>query len=170
MDRSYLDGDKLSHAPFQAELMPLYMNRQYAYPPTNGGGGMDRLHPQSVPDCNSYQDWDSAGTPLMPGTPMISVRPAIVPTSAAVAAATASRSPRAANMSTTLLAPDIEIEGPKDEWASSTGAGSLSSREVSVSDLNEFERGRPQIRVEGEGEDSLFGDSVDVVSHNPHAP
>ncbi|KAG0261559.1 hypothetical protein BGZ95_004206 [Linnemannia exigua] len=169
LDRSYLDEGKLSHAPFQAELMPLYMNRQYAYPPTSGRGvGMDRLHPQSMSDHNPYQDWDSAaGTPLMPGTPMVSIRPAMVPTSAAVAAA--SQSPRTPNMSSTLLASNAEIEGPKDEWASSTGAESLSSRNVSVSDLNEFERGRPQIRVKGEGEDSLFGDGVEVVPHNPHA-
>ncbi|KAG0376726.1 hypothetical protein BGX24_007320 [Mortierella sp. AD032] len=148
LDRSYLNEDKLSHTPFQAEMMPLYMNRQYAYPPISGGGlSMDRLHPQSVSDHNPYHDWDSAaGTPLMPGTPIVSIHPAIVPTSAAVAAATASQSSGTPNMSSTPLTLRTEIEGPKDEWASSTGAESLSSRNISVSDLNEFERGRPQIR------------------------
>ncbi|KAF9908776.1 hypothetical protein EC991_009479 [Linnemannia zychae] len=168
LDRSYLNEDKLSHAPFQAELMPLYMNGQHAYPSVHDGGDMNRLDPQSVTDQNPYQDWDSVGTPLMPETPMISVRPAIAPTSAAVAAT--SRSLGAANIQTKPPAPDVEIGGPKDEWASSTGSGSLSSRNVSVSNLNEFGRGRPQMRVEGEGEDSLFDDCVDAVGHNPHAP
>lgn len=179
LDRSYLQEGKLSHAPFQAELGSLYMNRSYAaYPTTTTADAavMDLSHSQLAPDqYNLYQDWDSAGTPLMtPGTPMVSIRPAIVPTSAAVAAAqaaAASRTARMGNITTTLLPPDIEIDGPKDEWASS-GAGStisLSSKNVSASDLNAFQRGGPQRREAGEGEDSMFGDGLDVVSHNPHS-
>ncbi|KAF9107501.1 hypothetical protein BGX29_006189 [Mortierella sp. GBA35] len=192
LDRSYLHENKFAQAVAsaphqQAELMPLYMNRQYAYPTTTtaagagaAAGGMDRMDPQSVPDQNPYEDWNSVATPLMPGTPMVSVRSSIVPTSTAAAAATtttaaagaavaSSRDSFMANMSPNLLSPDIEIEGPKDEWASSGAMSMMSSRNGSVSDLNEFERRRPQIRIEGQGEESLFGDGMEVSAHNPHA-
>jgi hypothetical protein len=178
LDRSYLQEDKLPHASFQAELAPLYMNRPYgAYPTTSGAAAMDLSHPQLAPDQQShYQDWNSAGTPLItPGASMVSIRPAIVPTSAAVAAlqaatAAASQAPHMGTVTTTLLPPDIEIDGPKDEWESSRAGStiSLGSKNVSASDLNEFERGRPQHRVPGEGEDSLFGNGLEVVAHNPH--
>ncbi|KAK3820520.1 MAG: hypothetical protein JOS17DRAFT_755844 [Linnemannia elongata] len=175
LDRSYLQEDKQSHAPYQAETAPLYMNRSYAAYPTTTAAAMRLSHPHSAPDQQHfYQDWDAAGTPLMtPGTPMASIRPAFVPTSAAVAAAqaaAASRTPRLGN-TPTLLYPDIEIDGPKDEWASSRAEStiSLSSKHISTSEVNEFERGRPQHRVEGEGEDSLFGEGLDVVAHSPHS-
>ncbi|KAG0297950.1 hypothetical protein BGZ96_003929 [Linnemannia gamsii] len=179
LDRSYLQEGKLPNAPFQAELAPLYLNQPYTtYPATTtaDAAAMDLPHPQLAPDQhNLYQDWDSAGTPLMtPGTPMVSIRPAIVPTSAAFAAAqaaAASRTPRMGNITTTPPPPDIEIDGPKDEWASSRAGStiSLSSKNVSASDLSEFQRKDPQHREAGVGEDSLFGDGLDFVSHNPHS-
>ncbi|KAF9124938.1 hypothetical protein BGX30_000690 [Mortierella sp. GBA39] len=173
LDRSYLQEDKLTHAPCQAELTPLYMNRSYAAYPTTTTAALNPSHPHSTPDQHIYQDWDAAGTPLMtPGTPMVSIRPAIAPTPAAAAQVVAtSRTPRLDNTATPLPHAYIEIDGPKDEWASSRAEStiSLSPKSVSTSELNEFERRRPQHRVEGEGEDSLFGGGLDVVTHNPHS-
>ena len=161
--------------------MPLYMNRQYAYPIVSAAGGRGniatdyRLHPQLAPGQNPYQDWTTAGISLMPETPVISVQPTNVPSPAAAAslavALSDSGTPRMGDMTPTLLVPnDIATEGPKDEWTSSSRAESsisLGSKYASVLDLNEYERGRPQIRVPGQGEDSLF-DGVSVVPHNPH--
>ncbi|KAF9551277.1 hypothetical protein EC957_009161 [Mortierella hygrophila] len=175
LDRSYLQEDTLTHAPYQAELAPLHMNRSYAVYPTTTAAALNLPHPHSAPDQHICQNWDAAGTPLMtPGTPMVSIRPAIVPTPATAAAAqvaATSRTPRLDNTATPLPLAYIEIDGPKDEWASSRAESSisLSSKSVSTSELNGFERRRPQHRVEGEGEDSLFGEGLDVVTHNPHS-
>ncbi|KAF9154806.1 hypothetical protein BG015_011920 [Linnemannia schmuckeri] len=132
LDRSYLQEDKLSHAPYQAELAPLYMNRSYAAYPTTTTTAVDPSHPHSITDQHYlYQNWDSAGALLMTsGTPMVSIRPTIVPTSAAqaAAAAAASRTPRLGDMATTLLPPDIEIDGPKDEWVPSRAGSTISLR------------------------------------------
>lgn len=176
VDRSYLQEDKLTHTPYQAEITPLYMNRSYAAYPTTTTAPLNLSHPHSIPDQQHiYQDWNAAGTPvMMPGTPMVSIRPAVVPTAAAVAAAevaAASRTPRLGSTAATLLHPDIEIDGPKDEWASSRAGStiSLSAKNMSTFEFNELERGRPQHRVQGEGEDSLFGGGLDVATHNPHS-
>ncbi|KAG9065867.1 hypothetical protein KI688_002164 [Linnemannia hyalina] len=175
LDRSYLQEDRLTHAPYQAELTPLYMNRSYAAYPTTTAAALNLSHPHSAPDQHIYQNWDAAVTPLItPGTPMVSIRPATIPTPAAAAAVqvvATSRTPRLGNTAIPLPHADVEIDGPKDEWASSRAEStiSLSSKSVSASELNGFERRRPQHRVEGEGEDSLFGEGLDVVTHNPHS-
>lgn len=110
------------------------------------------LHPQSVPDQTYYQDWatpfGSSGSPLVSST---------------------LRQPRVINLPPTQLPPDVEIGGPKGEWSNAHAdvVTASSSSQGSASDLNEFERRRPQIQEEGQGEDSLF--DIGNQSHNPHA-
>ncbi|KAF9107502.1 hypothetical protein BGX29_006190 [Mortierella sp. GBA35] len=132
----------------QADFVPpWYHSRQHSamYP--------DRLHPQSVPDQTYYQDW---ATPFGGSS-------SLVPSSL--------RQPRVINLPPTQLPPDVEIGGPKGEWLNSnSNTGSTtgsSSVNASYSDLNEFERRRPQIQEEGQGEDSLFNIGA-TPSHNPH--
>ena len=157
-----------------------------------GDGETERLHPHSIPDQNHYQDWDLANTPLMsphshdvPPHPMsFSRHTALVsPPSGPPATNRASRpepsgvgtflSPRVVHLPPTQLPPDVEIYGSKGEWGSLSdigggggGGGGGNASRSSFADLNEFERRRPQIQEEGEGEDSLF--NVEHPCHNPH--
>ncbi|KAG0289315.1 hypothetical protein BGZ97_006493 [Linnemannia gamsii] len=197
-DRSYLDDEKFAHVPSvnQAERVPLYMNARQSLSSTisaahgGGGGETERLRPQSIPDQNHYQDWDLVGTPLMsPHSNNVQpprsfshnaamVSPAGPPSNNNRASrpepsgAGAFLNPRVVHLPPTPLRPDVEIYGPKGEWASISearasggGDGGNASRS-SVTDLSEFERRRPQIQEEGEGEESLF--DIGYQSHNPH--
>lgn len=124
----------------QADFLPAWYRNQSS------------LHPQSVPDQTYYQDWatpfGSSGSPLVSST---------------------LRQPRVINLPPTQLPPDVEIGGPKGEWSNAHAdvVTASSSSQGSASDLNEFERRRPQIQEEGQGEDSLF--DIGNQSHNPHA-
>ncbi|KAF9122835.1 hypothetical protein BGX30_001759, partial [Mortierella sp. GBA39] len=193
-DRSYLDDEKFAHASVthQGERMPLYMNGRQSVASTittahgGGDGETERLHPHSIPDQNYYQDWDLVNSHLIsphsnnaPPHPIsFSRHSAIVsPPTGPPTTNRASRpepsgagtflSPRVVHLPPTQLPPDVEIYGPKGEWGSLSdiGGGGNASR-TSVADLNEFERRRPQIQEEGEGEDSLF--SIEHPCHNPH--
>ncbi|KAG0070457.1 hypothetical protein BGZ89_000616 [Linnemannia elongata] len=181
-DRSYFDEEKFSHAsmPNQGERIPLYMNGRQSVASTinaaYGGGDAEteRLHSRSIPDQNHYQDWDLANTPLMfrhtamaspPAGPSITnrdIRPE--PSGAGTLL-----NPRVVHLPPTQLQPDVEIYDPKGEWGSLAdieGGGGGNASRSSIADLNEFERRRPQIQVEGEGEESLF--NIEHSCHNPH--
>lgn len=157
--RSYLNEEKLAHATAnQTEFLPLFMadHSILEHHARRGGGVVDRLQPHSVPDHNQYQDWDSVGSPFMPGSPMVSGQPAS-PTTATLT----SPSPLVSHPLPVLFPPDGEADALKGEWPTK----SMSSN-TSVSDQSEFERRRrPQIQEEGQGEDSLF--DVERPSHNP---
>ncbi|KAH7048980.1 hypothetical protein BKA57DRAFT_438112 [Linnemannia elongata] len=122
----------------QADFLPAWYRNQSS------------LHPQSVPDQTYYQDWatpfGSSGSPLVSST---------------------LRQPRVINLPPTQLPPDVG--GPKGEWSNANAdvVTASSSSQGSASDLNEFERRRPQIQEEGQGGDSLF--DIGNQSHNPHA-
>lgn len=77
-------------------------------------------------------------------------------------------SPRIVHLPPTQLPPDIEIYGSKGEWGSLSdiGGGGGNATRPSVAELNEFERRRPQMQEEGEGEGSLF--NIEHPCHNPH--
>lgn len=156
--RSYLNEEKLAHATAnQAEFLPLFMANHSIHEGYAGGGGaVDRLQPQSMPDHNQYQDWDSVGSPFMPGSPMASRRPASQTT-----ATPTSPTPLDSHPPPALFPPHGEADALRGEWPTK----SVSSI-ISVSDQSEFERRRrPQIQEEGQGEDSLF--DVERPCHNP---
>ncbi|KAK3842076.1 MAG: hypothetical protein J3R72DRAFT_509531 [Linnemannia gamsii] len=150
----HLDREEkaIQAAANQGELMPpwYYQSRHC------NGLSSDRLQPpQSVPDQTAYyQDWATA---YGSGSPFVS---------------STLRQPRVINLPPMQLPPDVEIGGPGGEWPNniigspSLSLSSSSSPNRSASDLNEFERRRPQIQEEGQGEDSLF--DVGNRSHNPH--
>lgn len=180
----------------QVERVPLYMNtRQSVSSATaqgggNGSGETERLHPHSIADQNHYQDWDVA-TPLMSphsnnAQPPMSfshhaamVSPAGPPATNRASGPEPSGagtylSPRVVYLPPTQLPSDVEIYGPKGEWVSMSdggargggGGGGGNASRSSFASLDEFERRRPQIQEEGEGEDSLF--DIGYQSHNPH--
>ncbi|KAF9135252.1 hypothetical protein BGW39_003932 [Mortierella sp. 14UC] len=186
-DRSYLNDEKLGHesatANNQAEAMPLYMyNRQSVASTVTGttGGGdaeTDRLRPHSVPDHNRYQDWDLVGTPLMSPNPTGLITTTAVanqPGGGGRVESGAFLNPRVVHLPPTQLPPDVEICSPKGEWyhpsssavVTGGGGGGGNMSRTSVTDSSEFERRRPQIQEEGEGEDSLFG--IGNQTNNPH--
>ncbi|KAK3842087.1 MAG: hypothetical protein J3R72DRAFT_474998 [Linnemannia gamsii] len=155
-------------------LPPWYHNRHYSgmYPQ-----GFDRLHPQSAPDQNGYQDWTgpytsaALGSPVTPaGSPLSSLRQQ---------QPTFRHQPRVINLppSSPSLAssqsPSAEISDvyvPKGEWFTNGSASSSSpSSNGSAPDLNAFKVGkrRPQMQEEGIGEDSLF--DIESPTHNPQA-
>ncbi|KAK5799082.1 hypothetical protein F5H01DRAFT_326882 [Linnemannia elongata] len=181
-DRSYFDEEKFAHAsmPNQGERIPFYMNGRQSVASTinaaYGGGDAEteRLHSRSIPDQNHYQDWDLANTPLMfrhtamaspPTGPSITnrdIRPE--PSGAGTLL-----NPRVVHLPPTQLQSDVEIYDPKGEWGSLAdieGGGGGNASRSSIADLNELERRRPQIQVEGEGEESLF--NIKHSCHNPH--
>ncbi|KAF9091308.1 hypothetical protein BGX23_005276 [Mortierella sp. AD031] len=140
-------------AASQGDFMPSwYHSRHYSsiFP--------DRLHPQSVPDQSAYQDWGglyaAAGSPLTPGSPMVSLRQS-----------STLRQPRVINLPPSQVG---EIYGPKSDWSSNGGSSPLSPSHRSAPDLHGFENEKrcPQIQEEGQGEDSLF--DVGNPMHNPH--
>ncbi|KAF9124939.1 hypothetical protein BGX30_000691 [Mortierella sp. GBA39] len=106
--RSYLNEEKLAHATVnQAEFLPLFIANHSVVGGRAGGGGgggggaIDRLQPQSAPDHNQYQDWDSVGSPFMPGSPMVLGQPVSLATTVTPPA---------------LLPPDGETDALKGEW------------------------------------------------------
>ncbi|KAF9327776.1 hypothetical protein BGZ91_001313 [Linnemannia elongata] len=181
-DRSHFDEEKFAHAsmPNQGERIPFYMNGRRSVASTinaaYGGGDAEteRLHSRSIPDQNHYQDWDLANTPLMfrhtamaspPTGPSITNRDIRPEPSGAETLL----NPRVVHLPSTQLQPDVEIYDPKGEWGSLAdieGGGGGNASRSSIADLNEFERRRPQIQVEGEGEESLF--NIEHSCHNPH--
>ncbi|KAF9551267.1 hypothetical protein EC957_009151 [Mortierella hygrophila] len=145
-------------------LPPWYHGRHLAgmYP----GPWTDRLHPQSVMDQSVYRDWvggsytpaATVNSPVTPSSPIASLRQH--PTN---------RQPRVINLppsqSQSPTAENSDTYGPKGEW-STAGTSAPSSSSGSTPDLHEIEKRRPQIQVEGVGEDSLF--NIGQPSHNPH--
>ncbi|KAG0376727.1 hypothetical protein BGX24_007321, partial [Mortierella sp. AD032] len=141
-DRSYLNEEKLAHTRTnQAEILPLFMRPNHLAAFGASAAPTDRLHSQSVPYHNHYQDWNTVGSPMV----------SIQPTSAAPTT-TPSRTPRVTHLPPTQPSSNVDIDGQRGEWLSSQDLAS-SSTTASVSDLNEFERRRPQIHEEGQGGD-----------------
>ncbi|KAF9551281.1 hypothetical protein EC957_009165 [Mortierella hygrophila] len=155
-------------------------------------GETERLHPHPIPDQNQYQEWDLVNSHLIsphsnnvPSHSMSFSRHSamVSPLAGPPTTNRASRpessgtgtflSPRVVHLPPTQLPPDVDIYSPKGEWGSLSdirggggGGGGGNASRTSVADLNEFERRRPQIQEEGEGEDSLF--SIEHPRHNPH--
>ncbi|KAG0258194.1 hypothetical protein BGZ95_005039 [Linnemannia exigua] len=158
-----------------------------------GEGDTERLRPHS--DHSRYQDWDLVGTPLMSPNPnnethfarasAVGSTPMGLMTTTIAGVSTNKPggggrgsaesgslfNPRVFHLPPTQLPPDVDINGPKGEWYHSGsnvgGGGGGNISRTSVTDLNEFERRRPQIQEEGVGgEDSLF--DVGCPTNNPH--
>ncbi|KAF9908775.1 hypothetical protein EC991_009478 [Linnemannia zychae] len=194
-DRSYLNDEKpaytSAHANNQAEATPLYMHNRQSVASTFADREADRLHPHSISDHSRYQDWDLAGTPLMSPNPnsnaeILSSRAAATPTDHMTTIAGGNQTggrgriesrafpdPRVIHVPPKQLHPDVEIYGPKGEWyhagSSAASEGGGDGRHISLisaTDLNEFERRRPQMQGEGVGEDSLF--DIGNQTNNPH--
>ncbi|KAG0261560.1 hypothetical protein BGZ95_004207, partial [Linnemannia exigua] len=91
-------------------MLPLFMQPNHFAAFGASAAPIDRLPPQSVPDRNHYQNWNTAGSPFMPGSPSVLIQPA-----SATPTTTPPRTPRVTHPPPMQVSPNVDSEGLKGE-------------------------------------------------------